>query len=178
MSIKVKTYVTSYTYDIVENKMYPDEEVVERELKEVKRLLQQGHTVEYRFGDAMSTVLDMDKFKEFLVPLDPEYNVKKSSGIIIEDSFQRTLESLTPRVEETTPIPIINEVPPVTNVSILDVAKQLEKSGALVDNNIKEIKEETKVEEKEEVVKNEVKPVEIKKDEKINKPTNKTNTKK
>ena len=174
MSIKVKTYVTSYTYDIVENKMYPDEEVVERELKEVERLLRQGHTVEYRFGDAMSTVLDMVKFKEFLVPLDPEYNVKKSSGIIIEDSFQRTLESLTPRVEETTPIPIINEIPPVTNVSILDVAKQLEKSGALVDNNVKEVKEETKVE----VIKDEVKPVETKKEEKINKPTNKTNTKK
>ena len=174
MSIKVKTYVTSYTYDIVENKMYPDEEVVERELKEVERLLLQGHTVEYRFGDAMSTVLDMDKFKEFLVPLDPEYNVKRSSSTIIEDSFQRTLESLTPRVEETTPIPIVNEVPPVTNVSILDVAKQLEKSGALVDNNVKEVKEETKVE----VIKDEVKPVETKKEEKINKPTNKTNTKK
>lgn len=174
MSIKVKTYVTSYTYDIVENKMYPDEEIVERELKEVERLLLQGHTVEYRFGDAMSTVLDMDKFKEFLVPLDPEYNVKRSSSTIIEDSFQRTLESLTPRVEETTPISIVNEVPPVTNVSILDVAKQLEKSGALVDNNVKEVKEETKVE----VIKNEVKPVETKKEEKINKPTNKTNTKK
>lgn len=174
MSIKVKTYVTSYTYDIVENKMYPDEEIVERELKEVERLLLQGHTVEYRFGDAMSTVLDMDKFKEFLVPLDPVYNVKRSSSTIIEDSFQRTLESLTPRVEETTPISIVNEVPPVTNVSILDVAKQLEKSGALVDNNVKEVKEETKVE----VIKNEVKPVETKKEEKINKPTNKTNTKK
>lgn len=174
MSIKVKTYVTSYTYDIVENKMYPDEEVVERELKEVERLLLQGHTIEYRFGDAMSTVLDMDKFKEFLVPLDPVYNVKRSSSTVIEDSFQRTLESLTPRVEETTPIPIVNEVPPVTNVSILDVAKQLEKSGALVDNNVKEVKEETKVE----VIKDEVKPVETKKEEKINKPTNKTNTKK
>lgn len=174
MSVKVKTYVTSYTYDIVENKMYPDEEVVERELKEVGRLLLQGHTVEYRFGDAMSTVLDMDKFKEFLVPLDPEYNVKRSSSTIIEDSFQRTLESLTPRVEESTPIPVVNEVPPVTNVSILDVAKQLEKSGALVDNNVKEVKEETKVE----VIKDEVKPVETKKEEKINKPTNKTNTKK
>ena len=174
MSVKVKTYVTSYTYDIVENKMYPDEEVVERELKEVGRLLLQGHTVEYRFGDAMSTVLDMDKFKEFLVPLDPEYNVKRSSSTIIEDSFQRTLESLTSRVEESTPIPVVNEVPPVTNVSILDVAKQLEKSGALVDNNVKEVKEETKVE----VIKDEVKPVETKKEEKINKPTNKTNTKK
>ena len=174
MSIKVKTYVTSYTYDIVENKMYPDEDVVERELKEVERLLLQGHTVEYRFGDAMSTVLDMDKFKEFLVPLDPVYNVKRSSSTIIEDSFQRILESLTPRVEETTPIPIVNEVPPVTNVSILDVAKQLEKSGALDDNNVKEVKEETKVE----VIKDEVKPVETKKEEKINKPTNKTNTKK
>ena len=178
MSVKVKTYVTSYTYDIVENKMYPDEEVVERELKEVERLLQQGHTVEYRFGDAMSTVLDMDKFKEFLVPLDPEYKVKKSSRLIVDDSFQKTLESLTPKVEEVAPIPIVNEVPPVSNVSILDVAKQLEKSGALVDNNVKEIKEETKVEEKVEEVKNEVKPVEMKKEEKINKPANKNTSKK
>lgn len=108
---KVLTYVSSYTYDTLLNIMYPDEHAIERSLQEVERLIIQGHTVEYRFGNNMSTVLDMDRFNEFVRPKyadedEPRVNVQ-------ENSFQKTLDELVPKAPE------INIVPKVEDQQIL-----------------------------------------------------------
>lgn len=68
MSDYVRTYVTSMTYDTLKDVMYPDLEEVERTVEEVERLILQGHTVEYRFGDNRSVILDIDKFNTFVKP--------------------------------------------------------------------------------------------------------------
>ena len=65
---KVLTYVSSNTYDTLLNIMYPDDHAIYRSVQEVERLIIQGHTVEYRFGSNLSTVLDMDRFNEFIRP--------------------------------------------------------------------------------------------------------------
>ena len=108
---KVLTYVSSYTYDTLLNIMYPDEHAIERSLQEVERLIIQGHTVEYRFGNNMSTVLDMDRFNEFVRPKyadedEPRVNIQ-------ENSFQKTLDELVPKAPE------INIVPKVEDQTVL-----------------------------------------------------------
>ena len=104
---KVATYVSSSTYDTLLNIMYPDEHVVERSLQEVERLIIQGHTVEYRFGNNMSTVLDMDRFNEFVRPKyadedEPRVNIQ-------ENSFQKTLDELVPKAPEINIVPKVEE---------------------------------------------------------------------
>ena len=104
---KVLTYVSSSTYDTLLNIMYPDDHAVERSLQEVERLIVQGHTVEYRFGSNMSTVLDIDRFNEFIRPKfadenEPVVNVQ-------ENSFQTTLNELTPKAPEINIVPKVSE---------------------------------------------------------------------
>ena len=104
---KVLTYVSSYTYDTLLNIMYPDEHAIERSLQEVERLIIQGHTVEYRFGNNMSTVLDMDRFNEFVRPKyvdedEPRVNIQ-------ENSFQKTLDELVPKAPEINIVPKVED---------------------------------------------------------------------
>lgn len=104
---KVLTYVSSSTYDTLLNIMYPDEHAKERSLQEVERLIIQGHTVEYRFGNNMSTVLDIDRFNEFVRPKyadedEPRVNIQ-------ENSFQKTLDELVPKAPEINIVPKVEE---------------------------------------------------------------------
>lgn len=93
----VRTYVSSYTYDTLLNIMYPDDHEKERSVQEVERLIVQGHTVEYRFGNNMSTVLDMDKFNEYVRP---KYTDEPIPSNIQEVMFQNELDNLTPVAPE------------------------------------------------------------------------------
>lgn len=108
---KILTYVSSSTYDTLLNIMYPDDHAIERTLQEVERLIIQGHTVEYRFGSSMSTVLDMDKFNDFIRPKfadedEPRVNIQ-------ENSFQKTLDELTPAAPQINIVPKVAEQPVV-----------------------------------------------------------------
>ena len=87
----VRTYVSSYTYDTLLNIMYPDDHEKERSVQEVERLIVQGHTVEYRFGNNMSTILDMDKFNEYVRP---KYTDEPVPSNIQEVIFQNELDNL------------------------------------------------------------------------------------
>lgn len=93
----VRTYVSSFTYDTLLNIMYPDDHEKERPVQEVERLIVQGHTVEYRFGNNMSTVLDMDKFNEYVRP---KYTDEPAPSNIQEVLFQNELDNLTPVAPE------------------------------------------------------------------------------
>lgn len=93
----VRTYVSSYTYDTLLNIMYPDDHEKERSVQEVERLIVQGHTVEYRFGNNMSTILDMDKFNEYVRP---KYTDEPVPSNIQEVIFQNELDNLTPVAPE------------------------------------------------------------------------------
>ena len=93
----VRTYVSSYTYDTLLNIMYPDDHEKKRTVQEVERLIVQGHTVEYRFGNNMSTVLDMDKFNEYVRP---KYTDEPVPTNIQEVIFQNELDNLTPVAPE------------------------------------------------------------------------------
>ena len=104
---KVLTYVSSNTYDTLLNIMYPDDHATYRSVQEVERLIIQGHTVEYRFGSNLSTVLDMDRFNEFIRPKyadddEPRVNTQ-------EVSFQKSLEELVPKAPEINIVPKVGE---------------------------------------------------------------------
>ena len=124
---KIKTYVSSQTYDTLLSMYYPDDTVKERTLEEVERLILQGHTVEYRFGDNMSTELDLEKFNTFVKPRFAEYTPVNINDI----EMQNTLNNLTP--EATNPFqdyanapvaPVVNEsvAPPIVDLNTTKVA--------------------------------------------------------
>ena len=70
------TYVKSKTYDVLHNKMYPDNEAVKRSPEEIERLIKQGHTVEWRESNK-AMELNIDLFNNILLPLlvDEDANV-------------------------------------------------------------------------------------------------------
>lgn len=70
---KISTFITSKTWDYKNKCMYPDKDVVERELEDVERLLVEGHTIEWRSNNLVMT-LNMDKFNTVVKPLFPEFN--------------------------------------------------------------------------------------------------------
>ena len=143
---KVLTYVSSNTYDTLLNIMYPDDHAVERSLQEVERLIVQGHTVEYRFGSNMSTVLDIDRFNEFIRPKfadenEPVVNVQ-------ENSFQTTLNELTPKAPEINIVPKVSEEPIPETINLQPfkpfIPESVDRDGDGVKTN-NDIPEENKV---------------------------------
>lgn len=143
--VKVKTYVSSYTYDTLLNIMYPDNEAKMRSIPEVERLIVQGHTVEYRFGVNQSTVLDMDKFNEFIRPKQVEEPTTPLN--INELEFQAELNNLYPQAPEVSVEPVIEEQP--VNVTLVAAQEVKPAEGVVEEVNLKgeEIKPEEKVEE-------------------------------
>lgn len=71
------TYVSSLTYDLVHHKMYPDALPVERSLEEIERLLNSGHTIEWRNG-TNRTVLTTNTFETLVKPLYKMYEMQDS----------------------------------------------------------------------------------------------------
>ena len=68
----IATFITSKTWDYKNKCMYPDKDVVDRELEDVERLIVEGHTIEWRSENLIMT-LTMDKFNEIVKPLFPDY---------------------------------------------------------------------------------------------------------
>ena len=68
MRKEVLTYVRSTTYDILLNKMYPDNEATMRPAEEIERLIKQGHVIEWRENNK-SMELNLDMFTKILLPL-------------------------------------------------------------------------------------------------------------
>ena len=68
MRKEVLTYVRSTTYDILLNKMYPDNEATMRPAEEIERLIKQGHIIEWRENNK-SMELNLDMFTKVLLPL-------------------------------------------------------------------------------------------------------------
>lgn len=113
MAAKIKTYVSSNTYDTLLNIMYPDDEAKDRTIQEVERLIVQGHTVEYRFGSNMSVVLDIDKFNEFIRPKFAEDPTPINTQ---EEDLKNQLSNMTPVAPENVtataaPELVLNDAP-------------------------------------------------------------------
>lgn len=70
--MKILTYVTSRTYDTKEFVMYPDTVPVERDLKDVERLILEGHSIQWRKGTLIMD-LTLSKFNSAVKPLFPDY---------------------------------------------------------------------------------------------------------
>ena len=70
---KIDTFITSKTWDYKNKCMYPDKDIVERELEDVERLLVEGHTIEWRSNNLVMT-LNMDKFNTIVKPLFPDFD--------------------------------------------------------------------------------------------------------
>lgn len=68
----IATFITSKTWDYKNKCMYPDKDVVDRELEDVERLIVEGHTIEWRSENLIMT-LTMDKFNDIVKPLFPDY---------------------------------------------------------------------------------------------------------
>lgn len=167
----VRTYVSSYTYDTLLNIMYPDDHEKERSVQEVERLIVQGHTVEYRFGNNMSTVLDMDKFNEYVRP---KYTDDPVPSNIQEVMFQNELDNLTPvapeperiNLEQNNSIASVNLTPlqPIEpkKVEIEEKAEEVKEEKVTEEGKEKnkESTEENKEETTEEKPKSSIKPEE------------------
>ena len=157
----VRTYVSSYTYDTLLNIMYPDDHEKERSVQEVERLIVQGHTVEYRFGNNMSTVLDMDKFNEYVRP---KYTDEPVPSNIQEVIFQNELDNLTPVAPE--PERIVLDQNSIASVNLTPLQplepRKVEEEKVIEDTKEEQPKstEENKEETTEEKPKSSIKPEE------------------
>ena len=157
----VRTYVSSYTYDTLLNIMYPDDHEKERSVQEVERLIVQGHTVEYRFGNNMSTILDMDKFNEYVRP---KYTDEPVPSNIQEVIFQNELDNLTPVAPE--PERIVLDQNSIASVNLTPLQplepRKVEEEKVIEDTKEEQPKstEENKEETTEEKPKSSIKPEE------------------
>lgn len=178
---KILTYVSSSTYDTLLNIMYPDDHAIERTLQEVERLIIQGHTVEYRFGSNMSTVLDMDKFNDFIRPKfadedEPRVNIQ-------ENSFQKTLDELTPEAPQINIVPKVSSGPVVEEVISLQpfkpfIPESVDSDGdtAKTNNVIPEQNKEDDVKKVEVVEEKVTKEEPVKEEQKTEQPVAEENT--
>lgn len=83
---KIDTFITSKTWDYKNKCMYPDKDIVERELEDVERLLVEGHTIEWRSNNLVMT-LNMDKFNTIVKPLFPDFDSRPEKyELPIEDN--------------------------------------------------------------------------------------------
>lgn len=145
----VRTYVSSYTYDTLLNIMYPDDHEKERSVQEVERLIVQGHTVEYRFGNNMSTILDMDKFNEYVRP---KYTDEPVPSNIQEVIFQNELDNLTPVAPEPERIVLDQNSIASVNLTPLQPLEPKKPEEEKIETKVteEEVKEESTEENKEE----------------------------
>ena len=105
------TYVSSMTYDLIHKIMYPDALPVNRSLEEIERLLNSGHTIEWRNG-TNRTVLTNSNFETLVKPLYKMYEIqdnkeaamnRANTDTVIESivSGEPTVVSVVPTGENT-----------------------------------------------------------------------------
>ena len=106
------TYVSSLTYDLVHHKMYPDTLPVERSLEEIERLLNSGHTIEWRNG-TNRTVLTTNTFETLVKPLYKMYEMQDS----LEDAKNNTDTVVVGNIISGDPV-VVSVVPTGENTLI------------------------------------------------------------
>lgn len=77
-----ESIVTSRTYDIEENVMYPEKISKERTYEEIRRLISQGHTVEIRDGISNVEVSSLELLDELYKPAKDETPVMEEDNSI------------------------------------------------------------------------------------------------
>lgn len=154
---KISTFITSKTWDYKNKCMYPDKDVVERELEDVERLLVEGHTIEWRSNNLVMT-LNMDKFNTVVKPLFPEFNSNPERyELPIEENNSTIGRPLPPEGIYVAEGADSNLLPKDAKIEIEDIIP--EKDPNTVEVVTKEIKPEDKKETKEKEDKKEEKEV-------------------
>ena len=157
---KIDTFITSKTWDYKNKCMYPDKDIVERELEDVERLLVEGHTIEWRSNNLVMT-LNMDKFNTIVKPLFPDFDSRPEKyELPIEDNNSTQGRPLPPEGIYVAEGADTNLLPKDAKIEIKDIIPT-EDPNAVEVVLTKEFKPEDKKENKEK---------EDKKEEKEDKP--------
>lgn len=163
---KIDTFITSKTWDYKNKCMYPDKDIVERELEDVERLLVEGHTIEWRSNNLVMT-LNMDKFNTIVKPLFPDFDSRPEKyELPKEDNNSTQGRPLPPEGIYVAEGADANLLPKDAKIEIKDIIPT-EDPNAVEVVLTKEIKPEDK---KESEDKKDSKEKEDKKEEKEDKP--------
>lgn len=155
---KIDTFITSKTWDYKNKCMYPDKDIVERELEDVERLLVEGHTIEWRSNNLVMT-LNMDKFNTIVKPLFPDFDSRPEKyELPIEDNNSTQGRPLPPEGIYVAEGADVNLLPKDAKIEIKDIIPT-EDPNAVEVVLTKEFKPEEKKETKEKEDKKEEKEV-------------------
>lgn len=155
------TYVKSRTYDVIHNKMYPDNEAVNRAPEEIERLIKQGHLVEWRESNK-AMELNIDLFNNILLPLlvDEDANVvtdivdNGDTVLFVETKSEpvpvATIIQSSPEKGYILPNETVKEEPVIEEPIITEEIAEEEEVKETTDEIVEEIADETAVEEQEE----------------------------
>lgn len=155
---KIDTFITSKTWDYKNKCMYPDKDIVERELEDVERLLVEGHTIEWRSNNLVMT-LNMDKFNTIVKPLFPDFDSRPEKyELPIEDNNSTQGRPLPPEGIYVAEGADANLLPKDAKIEIKDIIPT-EDPNAVEVILAKEFKPEDKKETKEKEDKKEEKEV-------------------
>ena len=157
------TYVKSRTYDVIHNKMYPDNEAVNRAPEEIERLIKQGHLVEWRESNK-AMELNIDLFNNILLPLlvDEDANVvtdivdNGDTVLFVETKSEpvpvATIIQSSPEKGYILPNETVKEEPIIEEPIIAEEIVEEEEVKETTDETVEETVEEEEQEEKEEFV--------------------------
>ena len=135
------TYVKSKTYDVIHNKMYPDNEAVKRSPEEIERLIKQGHIVEWRESNK-AMELNIDLFNNILLPLLIDDDDKVVTNVVDNGDTVLFVETKS----EPVPVATIIQSSPEEGYILPDEVKPVEPK--VVEPKVVEPKvEEVKIEE-------------------------------
>lgn len=155
---KISTFITSKTWDYKNKCMYPDKDIVERDLEDVERLLVEGHTIEWRSNNLVMT-LNMDKFNTIVKPLFPDFDSRPEKyELPIEDNNSTQGRPLPPEGIYVAEGADANLLPKDAKIEIEDIIPT-EDPNAVEVVLTKEFKPEDKKETKEKEDKKEEKEV-------------------
>lgn len=155
---KIDTFITSKTWDYKNKCMYPDKDIVERDLEDVERLLVEGHTIEWRSNNLVMT-LNMDKFNTIVKPLFPDFDSRPEKyELPIEDNNSTQGRPLPPEGIYVAEGADANPLPKDAKIDIEDIIPT-EDPNAVEVVLAKKVKPEDKKEAKEKEDKKEEKEV-------------------
>ena len=159
-----ESIVTSRTYDIEENIMYPEKVSKERTYEEIRRLISQGHTLEIRDGISNVEVSNLELLDELYKPAKDETEVEEvdktvsitdpTASIVLPDgrvvNVADIMSSIVHNENTGQPqyLPKAEELPEVTVLPIptIPTAPELAENVKVVEEPVK-VEEATKEEE-------------------------------
>lgn len=160
-----ESIVTSRTYDIEENIMYPEKVSKERTYEEIRRLITQGHTLEIRDGISNVEVSNVELFDELYKPAKDETEVEEvdktvsitdpTASIVLPDgrvvNVADIMSSIVQNESTGQPqyLPKAEELPEVTvpPIPTIPTAPELAENAKVVEEPVKVEEEATKEEE-------------------------------